>query len=38
MKLGLLERVAPKRNEKLWTGAFEKKKGRGGGRTGTGAK
>ena len=36
VKLGLLERVAPKRNEKLWTGAFEKKKG--GGRTGTGAK
>ena len=29
MKLGLLERVAPKRNEKLWTGAFEKKKGGG---------
>ena len=27
VKLGLLERVAPKRNEKLWTGAFEKKKG-----------
>lgn len=26
MKLGLLERVAPKRNEKLWTGAFEKKR------------
>ena len=29
MKLGLLERVAPKRNEKLWTGALEKKKGGG---------
>lgn len=29
VKLGLLERVAPKRNEKLWTEAFEKKKGGG---------